>query len=149
MDIGLFMPRIVVPIGRSGGKLQGAEHAGVDIAFHFKYPTDESGVTGQHSYTPSGHIVAFAHGVEFYAAILSPRYLQNTDMFLSENETVGIVVDNDYSVATGKLHEPFVGWAACRRTSGHIGIVHPHQPHAGEIHSLKLFKIRLPVIFRP
>ena len=37
------------------------ELSAVDVRLHFEYPLDHSGIGGQHSHAPSGHVVAFAH----------------------------------------------------------------------------------------
>ena len=86
------------------------------------------------------------HRVELDAAVLGSGHLKDAEMLLTQNETVGVVVDHYDIVVLGKAHQPLVGLAACPSTRRHIGIVGPHQLHARQVHALQLLKIRLPTV---
>lgn len=56
----------LVPIGftlqgSSCGQLHGAEHTAVDVALYFKHPLYELRIGGQHTDTPTWHVVTLTH----------------------------------------------------------------------------------------
>ena len=88
-----------------GGELHGAEHAAVDVAFHFQYPLHEVGIRGKHADTPARHVVALAHGVELYATLLGAGDAEDTDGVFVQDEAVGVVVHDDDVLAAGKVYQ--------------------------------------------
>ena len=95
LDIGFFVPFCAVVVSLCGCQLQGAESTGINVALDFQNPLYESGIGCQHTYAPSRHVVALAHGVELDTAFFGSRHVQDTDRFTVQNETVRIVVDDD------------------------------------------------------
>ena len=144
--VELFVPFIRVGIGAGGSELKRTERAGVDVALHFENPTDESGVGGEQTDAPAGHVVALAHGVELDATVFGTGDLQDAQMFFSEDETVGVVVHNHDAVAAGEIHQFLVGLSARGGSGRHVGIVAPEEFHSFEVHVLQFLKVRLPVV---
>ena len=146
-DVGLHVPLLGVVIGLCGSQLQGTEGARIYIALHLQYPRHELCVGGQHAHTPSGHIVAFGHRVELYAAFLGTWYLQDAEFLsLVEDEAIGVVIHHHDIVVACKLHQMLIGLLLCWSSCGHIRIVGPHQLHSAEVHLFQCFKVGLPSV---
>ena len=89
------MPLRAVLISLCSSELQGSEGTRVDVALDFQNPLDELRIGGQEAYTPTRHVVALAHGVELDAALLGTLDSEYTHGIVVENETVGVVIDDD------------------------------------------------------
>ena len=147
LDICHGVPLLAIVVCLSRRQLECAEGSAIYVALHLQYPRYELAIGGKHAHTPAGHIVTLGHGVELYATILCPLYLQDAQFLaLVEDEGVGVVVHDDYVVLLGKAHQSFVGLHLCLTTRGHIGIVCPHQFYAREVHLLKLLEVGLPTV---
>ena len=109
-----------------GCQLHGTEHTAVDIAFYFQYPLYKFGIRGQHSDTPSRHIVALAHGVEFDAALFGSRYAENTDRLFVQDKAVRVVIHDDDILAACEVYQTFVEFRSGVGSCRHIRIVGPH-----------------------
>ena len=140
-----------VPVGLGieclhGGQLHGAVHTAIDIALYLEYPADEGGVGGYHADAPSGHVVALAHGVELDAALLGSLHGEDAQGMVVEDEAVGIVVDDDDTLAAGKVDQALIQLGRGIGTGGHVGIVGPHELHTAEVHTLQLLEVGHPSI---
>ena len=147
-QIGHAMPVFTIVIGRDGSQLQGTEGAAVDIRFHLHYPLHKPRVRGQHAHAPAWHIVALRHGVELNTAFLGAGYLQQADRSFIQDKTVGIVVHDNDTHASGKIHQPLIGLHLCVGSCRHVGVVGPHQFNTAHVHAFQFFKVRLPTVFR-
>ena len=65
-------------------------------------------------------------------------------MLPGEDETVWIVVADEYPVPAAEVHQPAVEFRIGRRSRGHIGVVRPHHLHPAQVHRLQRLEIRLP-----
>ena len=143
-----LVPGIGIVVGRGCCELQGAEGARVYITLHFKHPAYKLCVRCEHAHAPAGHVVALAHGVEFYAAVLCARHLQDAEPFAGEDKAVRIVVDDDKAFASRQFHRPLVRSALRRRAGGHVRVVHPQDTHAAVVgEAFEFFKVGLPAVF--
>ena len=81
------------------------ESTGINVALDFQNPLYESGIGCQHTYAPSRHVVALAHGVELYATLLGAGDAEDTDGVFVQDEAVGVVVHDDDVLAAGKVYQ--------------------------------------------
>ena len=142
----------VIPVllcfqGSGGCQLHGTEHTAVDVALYFQYPLHEVGIRGKHADTPSRHVVAFAHGIEFYAALFGTRNTEDADGMFVQDETVGVVVYDDDVLAACEVHQFPVQFRCCVRPGGHIGIVGPHQFYTAHVHPFQFVEVGHPAVF--
>ena len=125
-------PCVVFAEGADGGEHGGDELAGVDVALDFENPADELRVGGEHAHAPSGHGVALGEGIHLDGDVGGAGCLEDAAGSVVEDEGVGVVVDNDDVMASGKvdgaLEDVVGGLGAC----GHVGVVEPHEPDAVE-----------------
>ena len=141
------MPLGIVLVGGCRSQLHGAEGARVDVALHLQDPFHKFRVRGQHAHAPSRHVVAFAHGIEFDAALLGTWHLQDAQPLMVEDEAVRVVVDDDDVVPLREVHQFFVGFATRVGTRGHVRIIAPKDFHARQVHLFQGIEIRLPSVF--
>ena len=69
-----------------------------------QYPLNEGGIRCKQAYTPSWHVVALAHRVEFDATFLRSRHIEDAQRLLVQDEAIWIVVHDDDVLSTGKIH---------------------------------------------
>ena len=140
------MPSLIILEGLSRSELDTTERTAIDIALDLHDPLDKLGVGETHTHTPTWHVVGFRHRVELDTAVLRTRYLKDTQMLLTQDEAVGIIVDYHDAMRLGKLHQTLIGLTTGTTSCRHVGIVGPHELHLREIHLLQFVEVGLPTV---
>ena len=129
VNIVLTMPLLTVVICLSSSQLDTTECSTLNVRLHFQDPLDELSVGSTKSDTPTWHIVALRHRIELDAAVLGTWNLKNTQMLLTEDERIGVIVYYDDIMLLSKRHQSLVSLTTGSASRRHIRIVGPHQLH--------------------
>ena len=91
--------------------------------------------------------MGLAQGVQFYDAFPCAFRGEHGNRVVVEYEAVRVVVDQQYPVPEGEVHEPAVEFWRRHGAGRHTRIVGPHHLHPFEVHVLKFVEVGIPSVF--